>query len=204
MENFIENFNSATDTELIDLVVEGNSEAFKELSDRHSGICMDTYKKYTNFPNFPQHVSDDMRSSKDFVIFNSAKSFDPSKGAKFSTWLANQVRFFCLNSLTRESKNISSEIDVETTMLPEPKTSFEERSRRQKSFFDENSEKIKELLKNLKNKNIKECIEKKYFNKSDKVKTFTEVAAEMGVTVQTAINWHSKFIKLAKFSLKKT
>ena len=58
---------------------------------------------------------------------------------------------------------------------------------------------IKKILNTISNKKIKKCIEKKYF--SDENKTYTSIAQEMNVTVQTVINWHNKFIKLVKQKL---
>ena len=191
------------DNALVELAASGDNEAFKELSQRHSGICVETYKKYINFPNIPNYISEELINSKDYVMFNSARSLNPEKGAKFSTWLANQVRFFCLNSLNKELKKPMVELNVESSEFKLFQEEKENKSDFQKLFLNENGEKIRNLLKNYKNKKIKECIYRKYFDAQGEEKTFTQVAKEMNVTVQTVINWHGKFIKLAKARLKK-
>ena len=66
-------------------------------------------------------------------------------------------------------------------------------------FKNETISEIKKILNSISNKKIKKCIEKKYF--SDENKTYTSIAQEMNVTVQTVINWHNKFIKLVKQKL---
>ena len=44
-------------------------------------------------------------TDKNLIIWNSAKSFSAEKNVKFSTWLANQVKYNCLNALNKKSKD---------------------------------------------------------------------------------------------------
>lgn len=182
---------------LINLVKNGDDKSLQELIDKHSGICIDTCKKYINIPSVSGFVSDEISSSKNYIIYNSAISYDPSKGSKFSTWLCNQARFFCLNSINKYSKLIPIENEKLFSLI-------ESNNDNNFKFKKINEEKIRtiEIVKNtlseLSNKKIKKCIEEKYFCNEDKGKTFTQIAKEMNVTVQTVINWHNKFIKLIK------
>ena len=184
---------------LINLAKDGDSKSIKELIDRHSGIYVSTCKKYTSTANSSGILKDHIESSKDYVIFNSAKTFDPTMGSKFSTWISNHARYFCLNAINKNKNLIQS--DEETiSLLIDSKAHEKAKEENNQENNQEYLFKIKKILNNLSNKKIKECIEKKYF--SEKNKTYTEIAKEMNVTVQTVINWHNKFIKLAKQKIK--
>lgn len=184
---------------LISLAKNGDSRSIKALIDKHSGIYVSTCKKYTGAANSSGILKDHIESSKDYVIYSSAKSFDPSMGSKFSTWISNQARYFCLNTINKNKNFIQS--DEETiNLLIDNKAREKEKEEKTEEAKLEYLNKIKLILNELSNKKIKECIEKKYF--SEKYKTYTEIAKEMNVTVQTVINWHNKFIKLAKRKIK--
>lgn len=180
---------------LINKARNGDSDSIKILIERHSGICLSTFKRYTGGANSSGILKDHIESSKDYVIYNSAKTYDPSMGSKFSTWISNQARYFCLNAINK-NKNFVQSDEQTLNLLIDTKSHEVSKEEKNKEIAQDNLNIIKSLLKGLSNKKVKECIEKKYF--SEKYKTYTEIAKEMNVTVQTVINWHNKFIKLAK------
>ena len=45
------------------------------------------------------------------MIYKSAMSYNENKGSKFSTWLANQMRYFCLNSMNK-NRLVATEEEV--------------------------------------------------------------------------------------------
>jgi RNA polymerase sigma factor (sigma-70 family) len=184
------------DLSLINLAKDGDSDSIQKLINKHSGICVDTYKRYVHLPNVSGFVSDDIISSKDYIIYNSAKTYDPSRGSKFSTWLANQTRFFCLNSINKYGKLIP----VDDASLNSFVESSSNHLNDEKAIETKNAviEIIKDTLSSLSNKKIKKCIEIKYFSEDGVYKSYTEIASKMNVTVQTVINWHNKFIKIIK------
>jgi len=185
------------DLSLINLAKDGDNNSIQKLIDKHSGICVDVYKKYINLPNVSGFVSDDIISSKDYIIYNSAKTYDPSRGSKFSTWLANQTKYYCLNSINKYGKLIPTDDSILFNSIESSNltSSDSEKVNDTKSAIIEI---IKETLGSLSNKKIKKCIEIKYFSNDENRKTYTDVASEMNVTVQTVINWHNKFIKMVK------
>ena len=75
------------------------SDSLKELELKHSGICHQMIKKYqgafTSIGIDPMDLNDEKKN----IIYNSAIKFDPSKNIKFSTWVGNQMKYLCLNSL---------------------------------------------------------------------------------------------------------
>ena len=189
--------NQLEELNIINLAKNGDNDSIKTLIDKHSGICVDVYKKYINLPNVSGFISDDIISSKNYIIYNSAKTFDPSKGSKFSTWLANQTRYFCLNSINKANKLIPVETESLNKLI---ENNVQEFKNEEKTIEVRDSilEVIKETLNSLSNKKIKKCIEIKYFSEDKNTKSYTEVADKMNVTVQTIINWHNKFIKIVR------
>jgi len=177
----------------------GDEKSIKYLIDAHSGVCVNMYKKYLS-PNLTsQFVQDDIVNSKNYIIYNSIKSYDPSHGSKFSTWLANQVRFYCLNCINKNKKNqfIEAENLENLSEDNEPTVNFLENIKNNE-FVGE----LKSIVESFPDPKIKQMIKLKYFSGDCKPKTFTDVAKEMGVTVQTTINWHDKFIKSARKKIK--
>jgi RNA polymerase sigma factor (sigma-70 family) len=185
---------------LINLAKNGDSDSIKKLIAKHSGIYVSTCKKYTSMMCSSGILKDHIDSSKDYIIYNSAKTFNPSVGSKFSTWISNQARYFCLNTINK-NKNYTQGDEDSIKLSLDSKAHEKAKEEIIKEKKQEYLTDIKNILKNLSNKKIKKCIEKKYF--SEQNKTYTEIAKEMNVTVQTVINWHNKFIKLAKQKINK-
>ena len=189
--------NHLEEINIINLAKNGDNDSIKALIEKHSGICVDVYKKYINMPNVSGFVSDDIISSKDYIIYNSAKTYDPSRGSKFSTWLANQTRYFCLNAINKSGKLIPFETETLNSLIDERDQEFKSEEKTiEKS--NEVLEIVKETLSSLSDKKIKKCIEIKYFSEDGNHKSYTQIAEKMHVTVQTVINWHNKFIKIIK------
>ena len=91
-----------TDLELIDRVKEKNcSDCLQELINRHSPLCYDICKKYSHV--FPANGvrAEDVMLEKNYLIYKSAMSYKQDKKTKFSTWLGNQMRYLCLNSINK-------------------------------------------------------------------------------------------------------
>ena len=82
------------------------SKSLQELVDRHCGMIFGIGKKYCNSCSLDISELNDNRY---WIVFNAAKSFNQTKGSKFSTWLGNQIRFFCLNYKNKNSKLIPIE-----------------------------------------------------------------------------------------------
>ena len=139
---------------LINLAKEGDNQSLKQIIDQHSGICVNIYKKYTNISSISGVTRDDIESSKDYIIFNSVKSYDPSRGSKFSTWLANQTRFYCLNSINK-NKNLTPS-DEDTIEYLIDKKHFEDfKDKDAIEFKNETVNEIKKILNSISNKKIK-------------------------------------------------
>ena len=183
-----------TDLELTNGVKEKNcSDCLQELFDRHSAICVNVYSKYSRGLLKNSVILNDIVEQKEYVIYRSAMSYDPSKGSKFSTWLANQMRYFCLNTMNKnrlvatEDEAMNAIVHSDSALLHGQEVSVEE-----KVDF------IKNIIAQVKDRRVGKIFKIRYFNNNRKKTPWSNIAKEIGVSTQTAINLHNKAIKLIK------
>jgi RNA polymerase sigma factor (sigma-70 family) len=168
------------------------NESLKELVNRHSGIIFNIGKKYCNSCNLDINELNDNRY---WIVFNSAKTFNNTKGSKFSTWLGNQVRFFCLNYKNKNSKFVPIEDEHLEFFI---------------NNFSKNDEKVNQkevintiidLFNQISDPNTKNAVYYRYFYNKERILNYSEIADILNVTPQTVLNWHNKFVDLAKKKL---
>ena len=168
------------------------NESLKELVNRHSGIIFNIGKKYCSSCNLDISELNDNRY---WIVFNAAKTFNNTKGSKFSTWLGNQVRFFCLNYKNKNSKLIPIENEHLEFFI---------------NNFSKNDEKVNQkevintiidLFNQISDPNTKNAIYYRYFYNKERILNYSEIADILKVTPQTVLNWHNKFVDFAKKKL---
>jgi len=164
-------------------------QSLMELIKRHSGICFKIIHKYSKSFYANNVDINEASSDKNLIIWNSAKSFSPEKNVKFSTWLANQVKYNCLNVLNKKSKDrlIATEdkiLDIlnETEMKDENDTLFE---------FTDN------ILAQLRDRRIKQIFSMRYSHEYKKP-SWCVIADKMKISTQTAINLHNRGIGILR------
>lgn len=185
-----------SDLELITRITEENcSDSFSELTSRHENLYYKICHGYMNALNKSGVSNEEILSDKLFVFYNSVSSFDSSKNVKFSTWLANQARFHCLNKISStknkffvDNEEISPIIDSEISM-----EAF------QKKPVKVNLDNILTAFSDLSDKRISYVFKRKY---SDYKVKWKNIAEELGVTTQTVLNLHKKGIGLLKRKIK--
>jgi len=168
------------------------NESLKELVDRHSGMIFNIGKKYCASCNLDIN---ELNDNKYWIIFNSAKSFNPEKGSKFSTWLGNQIRFFCLNFKNKNSKLVP--IESEHLEFYINNINKIENKNNQKEVINN----IIDLFNEISDPNTKNAIYYRYFYNKERILNYSEIAQILKVTPQTVLNWHNKFIEFAKKKL---
>lgn len=183
-----------TDLELVEGIKNKNcSECLQELFDRHSGICVDVCSKYSGALIKNSVILSDILEQKEYIIYRSAMSYDPTKGSKFSTWLANQMRYFCLNSMNKNRLVATDEESMNCIVHTRGLNSHS-----QEASLDDKVDFIKNILSQVKDKRVKEIFKIRYFNGAIKKTPWAKIAKELGVSTQTAINLHNKTITLIK------
>jgi DNA-directed RNA polymerase sigma subunit (sigma70/sigma32) len=169
------------------------NESLKELISRHGGICFSMGKKFSSSRSFNIY---DLTDNKDWIIYSAALSFNGDKGSKFSTWLANQVKFYCLNLKNKTSRYVETECDTIEFLINQYHNLSNDKSNKKElinTLFD--------LLDQIKDENMKKAIHYRYFSNKEKVLNYCEIGEILNVTPQTVLNWHNKFINLAKKKL---
>ncbi len=160
-----------------------------ELISRHSGLCYKIIHRYSK--SFYANCVDinEAAQDKNLIIWNSAKSFSADKKVKYSTWLANQVKYSCLNALNRKTKDrlVATEDEILYSLG-------------EKTEKDENDNLIEfteNILSQLKDKRIKQIFSLRYSH-SHKKPSWCIIANEMKVSTQTAINLHNRGIQVLR------
>lgn len=179
-----------TDTELAKNVkLNSCNSSLKELIHRHSALCVDICKKYTPALQASGVSVDDVYKDKDYIVYKSALSFNPDKNVKFSTWLGNQVRYYCLNSINKNGTLLSVDTD-HLDYLSSQKEDLNEKK------YDLEIEYVFTILSKLKDSRIKDVFNYRYFKTNKNKMPWSEIALKMGVSTQTAINLHKRGIKI--------
>ncbi len=186
---------SSKDEHLIKKVLNDQcSDSLEKLIEKHGGMIFNIGKKYCVSCNLDIN---ELNDNKYWIIYNAIKSFNPSKGSKFSTWLGNQVRFFCLNYKNKYNKYSPTEDSILEFLI----------NKSDKNINDNKKEIINniiDLFHQITDMNTKNAIYYRYFYNKDRILNYSEIAEILKVTPQTVLNWHNKFIKLAKKKLTKT
>jgi RNA polymerase sigma factor (sigma-70 family) len=167
------------------------NESLKEIVNKHGGIIFSIGKKYCQYCGLDLN---DLNDNKYWIIFNAIQSFDTTKGSKFSTWLGNQVRFFCLNHKNKNVKFVTLEDNSLEFIL---NNASKENSFNKKEIINL----IIDLFNQISDPNTKKAIYYRYFYNKDRILNYSEIANILEVTPQTVLNWHNKFIKFAKKKL---
>lgn len=184
-----------TDSSLASKVKEKDCEnSLVELIGRHSNLCYNICQKYMPVMHASGIFIDDVLNDKDYIIYQSAKSFDPDRNTKFSTWLGNQVRYYCLNKINKNKKYVTTE-DQELSFLVEKGDKKEDGKELKDYLFN--------LLSKIKDKRIEKIFELRYFSQEEKRMTWTVISNKINVSSQTAINLHNKGLSILRKKMKK-
>jgi RNA polymerase sigma factor (sigma-70 family) len=164
------------------------SKSLNKLISRHSPLCFNIYQRYTPaMANSGVNIQD-VYKERDFLIYQSAISYDPDKKTKFSTWLGNQVRYFCLNSMNKSNKRDFVVDENTLNFLIDKEGPFSERQNSDEEIKDY----ALNLLSQLRDPRIKKIFKLRYFNDNSKPTTWVKIGIIMNVSTQTAINLHDK------------
>ena len=172
-----------------------------ELRNRHCGLIISIYSKYSSVLTNLPFVPDEFNQEINHIIYDSARKFDlKRKNIKFSTYLAENTKWFCLNKITElnkyNNKNINSEPDTITKIMDSCLSNI-------------NSDNIKNLelcnfiysiIDQIKDKRVKEIFRLRYFTGDKKKMTWREIGDSMKpkLTAQSIINIHERAVALIK------
>ena len=183
-----------SDLTLISKIQEDNSDqqSLIALVDRHSGIF---HTMVNHFMSSPQCALDKTQivEDKEMTIYDSALNYDPSRNTKFSTHLANQTKWKCLNALNKKKKNKEYFIDDENSYIEPSCESF---------IADINKEEalclFEKCLDKEEDERVKKIVDMRYGSANNKLTPWRTIAKKLGLSIQGCINIHNKFINKVK------
>lgn len=199
-----------SDLSLINKIKEDNdSDCLTELINRHSGVYQYVIDKFSKTQSrFIDKNS--FAEDKNFVIYESALEFDPTRNSKFSTFLANKAKWKCLTALTKEKKYNSISLDNSDSFISglkevnEPKDLFSDCT--PPSDFASNFEIFDlfyDMLEKEEDKRLKKIIDIRYNTYNNKLAPWREAAEKLNLSIQWVIVMHNKFINKVKKQIEK-
>ena len=176
--------------------------SLKVLINRHSALCVDISKKHSPALSASGVSLSDIFDEKDYLVYKSALSYDPSKKVKFSTWLGNQVRYHCLYTINGNNKQVSLE-NEKIDFLSDVSLECSELQMKEQSA---NNLKIEidyifEMLSKLHDPRIKRVFNLRYFSSAKKT-PWAKIANKMNISTQTAINLHQRGVNILNRKMK--
>lgn len=177
-----------TDLSLIKKIQEdSDEESLVTLIERHSGIYMTIVDQYAGSQSSVLDRSliiDD----KDFEIYRAAMKFDPDKKTKFSTHLANETKWKCLNMINRIKRK-------KEDGTPDNKAYVDKFNLVSEVSKIEAWETFYEVLDKEKDERVKKIIDIRYNTDNNKLTPWRLIAKKLNMSIQGCINIHNKFIK---------
>mgnify|MGYP003641510318 CR=1 FL=1 len=181
-----------SDLSLINKIQQDNDgDCLEELIQRHSGIYVYIVDKYTKNKNYVTN-RDFILDDKDYMIYQSALSFKPEKNSKFSTFLANQTKWKCLNIINNSKNKRTTSIDKVYGRAAEGDNSYEIVCKME--AFDC----FEKMLAEEKDKRVKKIIDIRYNTTNTKLIPWRTVSKELNLSIQGCINIHNRFINKVK------
>jgi hypothetical protein len=192
---------SKSDNELIRAIKEGVnvSESFQELSKRHSAIFYKMASKYISRKFKESRI--DFFSEKDYWIHKCILSYNEDKSAKFSTYLANMIKWICMNNYNKNLKNENlqfcdnyiKQADLETPEITSAHTI--------RNDFNE----VMSFVKTVNDPRVYEIFKLRYAKgKKNNLMPWKDVCKndKINLSVQGCINLHNKFLEKLKHKYK--
>ena len=162
-------------------------QSLSTLINKHEKLYFKICQKY-----IPQGKEDyvlsleDSVGNKESIIYECILSFNPDKGAKFSTWLGNFVRYKCLNYLNKQSRYVNIEEEGLAHIFNKRSIEDYDGGRVQNEF-----DYIIFLINQFKDKRIQKVFKLRYLSGQKKM-TWVNIGKTMKISAQTAINLHNK------------
>lgn len=191
------NENNELEKELIKKIKRDNcNESLKQLAEMHTPLCMLMVRKYINTLSNSSFSLEDFEKEIFLLVYDCAKSFDLRYKVKFSTHLANNVRYYCLNYIHKSSKYVLQEPEKLNFQIENKQIEKEETNKQ------ETLEYIHHILGQISDIRIKSIYDMRYDSNRRKCRPWSEIAKKMGMSTQQVINLHDKTLKILKNKLK--
>tara|TARA_Y100001938_G_scaffold22795_2_gene29541 strand:- start:4042 stop:4671 length:630 start_codon:yes stop_codon:yes gene_type:complete len=180
--------------------VDGCNDSFKEILNRHQKLFYRICQNYMSILESKGHKRDDVLSDLSFVVFKAVKTYKQNKKTKFSTWLGNCSKYYCLSLINLKDRFIDADEETITFYINnQSKENYDREESR-----TEDKEYIFQILKKLKDPRIPKVFELRYFDqdKKNKKATWSVIAKKINTSTQTAINLHQRGIDMLNKKIK--
>ena len=168
------------------------NESLSKIIERYSPVFISMYSKYINAMSSSGADPNDILSDRCLIIYESARSFDLSKGSSFCTWLSNNVKYKCLHVIAKQAKKgLLCERFKSNTIIDIENNPYKNKELN-KFIFNE--------LNKIKDERIKSVYSLRYF--SGEKMTWSKIGDKLGFSSQTAINLHKRGADILKRKFK--
>lgn len=177
---------------LINASKAGSSESFTVLNDSYGDLFYKICHKYRISLERSGVSFDEILEEKENLLFKCVRSYDPSHGAKFSTWVANQSRYFCLNKLLKFKNQVKEDdFDFDTLgSLPE-----------NKNIDHDLLKKVEQIVNDLGDKRAFKIFKLRY-GAERKNMGWKHIGKKLHISSVTARKIHNKALSLIKAKIK--
>ena len=188
-------FSHMSDEEIALFMQENNDseEALNALIERHSGICVDMINSFLS-KNYNNSLREELIKEKDYLIYSSALKYKTSKGAKFSTFLANCIKWKCLNIFNKDKRRQAVPVDDDKIEY----LSYSNKSSTSHQDIDIYSNIINQSQKHP-DKRIRRIFYLRYEKgNNNSVMPWRMISGELDMSIQGCINLHNSAIQQFK------
>jgi DNA-directed RNA polymerase specialized sigma subunit len=198
----VENLKTLPDIVLVDNLKAGSphaSEILSVLSDRHSGLYISTVHKITgsSVPN----LREDLMRDRLYVLYQAVQSYDPNRGAAFSTHFANEAKWNCLKNKTKKSnRELPCEGEFLDSLVNENAAPDDSEAQKDHEFFK--SLALSEIHK-IEDKRAKKILMMRYFSREDKNNPWKNIAEAVQLSIQGCINIHDKWMAIIRRNIQR-
>jgi len=163
-----------TDLQLIELIKNNSSASLIELIARHEKLYFSIILKYPSIHGF------DFNGEKFLFFYKVAQDFDPTRGMKFSSFLAERTKFLCKTLISRPIR----EVELNTDFCNDDS----------ELDFTEELSLLRKRISQIKDVRARKILLSRYFNKSRKVMSFAKIAEITNMSPRNVKYVHDRYI----------
>jgi RNA polymerase sigma factor (sigma-70 family) len=191
--------NSEEENEILKNIQKGRNTSLNlnKILDLHSNIFYKICNKYM-YSSFHFH-REDFLMDKNLFIYQCILDYKFDKGAKFSTYLASRVKWFCLNFSRKHKRTSSNVFNMDKDCMESMPCPSGDRSNNN-SYNAENKDTLTSFIENLKknkDKRLYKIFHLRYIKgKHNSVMPWSEVSKnpDINLSIQGCINVHDKYL----------
>lgn len=188
------------DIELIKKIsLNEDEESLHELHRRYKNMYYKQAHKFSNFFAINNIELEDILKDSLYIVYNSAKTFDESKGIKYITWLGSKTKFYFLNMSNCKDKSYCLLDFKETEKELEELSNKDESSKKAPPIT---YKEVLTVLKNCSDKRIPKIFEHRYHPDNRKTPSWRSISEKFNLSSQTIINLHSKGLNYVRKKMK--